>query len=115
MVISAIGILVERILNLDDSVRHEGAIDQRMKVPPEQLLVRLRSYPGHERGNPACGSLGDRRSPKGWMSKPAGRNASESRAGLEREVLDADPPERNTQGMGPVLQLWDTIDGLPFP
>jgi hypothetical protein len=74
-------------------VRHEGAIDQRMEVPPEQLLVRLRSYPGHKRGNPACGSLGDRRSPKGWVSKPAGCNASEFRAGLEREVLDADPPE----------------------
>jgi len=74
-------------------VRHDGAIDQRMKVPSEQLLVRLRSYPGHERGNPACGSLGDRRPLKGWVSKPAGCNVSESRAGLEREVLDADPPE----------------------
>ena len=74
-------------------MRHEGAIGQQMKVPPEQLLVRLRSCPGHERGNPTCGSLGDRRSPEGCVSKPADPNASESRAILESEVLDADPPE----------------------
>jgi hypothetical protein len=68
----------------------EGAENQRMKVPPEKLSVHLGSYPGGRRGNPVGRSPGDRRPTSGGSSNRTGRNVSESRAGLERAVVDAD-------------------------
>jgi len=60
------------------SVRHEGAIDQRMEVPPEHLLVRVYGYESEGRGDLARQSLGERCPAVGWVSEPSGRNTSES-------------------------------------
>jgi hypothetical protein len=65
------------------SVRHEGALGQRMRVPPEELSVRLGSYPGNGTGQPVL--LKPRRQylALGEVSKCTGRNASEFRTGLK--------------------------------
>jgi hypothetical protein len=61
-----------------------------MKVPPEKVSVHLGSYPGVWRGDPSGRSPGEERSMRSGSSKHAGRNVSETRAGLESEEVDAD-------------------------
>ena len=63
--------------NRDSSVRHEGAVIQWMRDPPQQLSVRLGSYlDGHasNRMDEASGT----KDHVGDSSKSAGRNASEA-------------------------------------
>jgi hypothetical protein len=64
--------------NPDYSVRHEGAGVQQMKVLPDELSVQLRSYPSTGAEQSALAKPRRRRRAQGSLSKPAGRNASES-------------------------------------
>jgi len=61
-----------------------------MRVPPEEVSVHLGSYLGGESGQPGHVEAPGTKGPRGGSSKRAGRNVSESRAGLERAVVDAD-------------------------
>jgi len=58
-------------------VRHEGAINQGVKVSPEQLSIQFGSYPSGGRRQRPRRSLGDNVH-FGWASNRTGRNASES-------------------------------------
>ncbi len=78
-----------------------------MRVPPEEVSVHLGSYPGGESGQPGASKLRGQQTHAGGSSKRTGRNASESRAGLERAVVDADsaltggrPPWRREEPTG---------------
>jgi hypothetical protein len=64
----------------------------RVGVPPGELSVDPSSYRGGEEGNRIAEALGTE-AHLGWVCKPTGRNMSEARAGLEREVVSADLPE----------------------
>jgi hypothetical protein len=70
-------------------VRREGALDQRVEVPPEEEVDPLGSYLAGTRGDPRTRSPEteglERRS-----SELAGRNVSEARAGPERAIVGAD-------------------------
>jgi len=61
-----------------------------MRVPPEELSVHLGSYPGGGLERSGRSKLRGQQTHAGGSSKRTGRNASESRAGLESAVVDAD-------------------------
>jgi len=61
-----------------------------MKVLTEKSPAWLGSYPGRGEDNRPPEAPGTKVH-LGWASKPAGRNKIESPAGLESEVLGADP------------------------
>jgi|GEM_PF-2686404 len=65
------------VSNRDLSVRHEGAINQGVKVSSEQLSIQFGSYPSGGRRQRLRRRLGDN-GHFGWFSNRAGRNASES-------------------------------------
>ena len=53
----------------EKSVRHEGAGNQWMRVPPEQWTVQLGSHPGGERSDPAVEAPGTMAA-SGGLAKP---------------------------------------------
>jgi len=63
----------------------------QVKVLPGKVSVRPGSYRGGEEGNRIAEALGTR-AHQGWVCESTGRNASEARAGLERDVVSADLP-----------------------
>lgn len=63
----------------------------QVKVLSGKLSVRPGSYRGGEEGNRIAEALGTR-AHHGWVCESTGRNASEARAGLERDVVSADLP-----------------------
>jgi hypothetical protein len=64
----------------------------QVKVLAGELSVQPRSYRGGEEGNRIAEALGTS-AHHGWVCESTGRNMSEARAGLEREVVSADLPE----------------------
>jgi hypothetical protein len=63
----------------------------QVKVLFGELSVHPGSYRGGEEGNRIAEALGTS-AHHGWVSESTGRNASEARAGLERDVVSADRP-----------------------
>jgi hypothetical protein len=63
----------------------------QVKVLPGELSVDPSSYRGGEEGNRIAEALGTS-AHHGWVCESTGRNMSEARAGLEREVVSADLP-----------------------
>ena len=76
----------------DFSVRPNGADHLWGKEPPKELSVDL--VASEQLGRVTGWAEASRQRPRWWPSNLAGRNASEARAGLESEVVDADPPEK---------------------
>jgi hypothetical protein len=64
----------------------------RVQVPPGELSVDPSSYRDGKKGDRLAEALGTS-AHLGWVCESTGRNASEARAGLEREVVSADLPE----------------------
>ena len=57
-------------------MRHEGARDQRMRVPPGELTVRPGSYPDGIGGESSVGAEApETKDHERWAGKHAGRNA----------------------------------------
>ena len=83
-----------RVRAVLSSVRREGALHQRVQVPPEELSMRLGSCRARSRfpKRPWFRSPETKASERG-LSKHAGRNTSEAGAGPERTDVDADPSE----------------------
>ena len=73
-------------------VRREGAAFSPVQVRPGELSVHPSSYRGGKKGNQLAEALGTA-AHHGWVCESTGRNVCEARAGLEREVVSADPPE----------------------
>jgi hypothetical protein len=63
----------------------------QVKVLPGELSVHPGSYRDGPEGNRRAEALGTW-AHLGWVCEPTGRNTSEARAGLESEVVSADPP-----------------------
>ena len=62
----------------DLPVRREGALHQRVQVPPEELSMRLGSYRARSRSQSGRGFEAPRqKASERRLSKQAGRNASE--------------------------------------
>ena len=79
--------------SLDYSARREKVpCILRVQVPPGELSVDPSSYRGGKKGDRLAEALGTS-AHHGWVCESTGRNASEARAGLEREVVSADLPE----------------------
>src|SRR5262249_24461078 len=71
--------------------RVKGPCLLQVQVLPGKLSGHPGSYRGGEEGNRIAEALGTR-AHHGWVSESTGRNASEARAGLERDVVSADLP-----------------------
>jgi len=79
--------------SLENSARREKVqCSCRCKSGLGELSVRPSSYRDGREGNRLVEALGTSVH-HGWVCKPTGRNTCEARAGLEREVVSADPPE----------------------
>ena len=72
----------------------------QVKVLPGKLSVRPGSYRGGEEGNRIAEALGTW-AHHGWVCESTGRNASEARAGLERDVVSADLPFEQGRPLDP--------------
>jgi hypothetical protein len=64
------------------------------------LSVHPGSYRGGEEGNRIAEALGTW-AHQGWVCELTGRNASEARAGLERDVVSADLPFEQGRSLDP--------------
>ena len=71
--------------------RAKGPCLLQVKVLSGELSVHPGSYRGGEEGNRIAEALGTS-AHHGWVCESTGRNASEARAGLERDVVSADLP-----------------------
>jgi hypothetical protein len=75
---------------------------QQMKVLPEELVVRLGSYP-RGAGGDKCAEAAEKRSRERRGCKRAGRNASEARASLERKNVGVELFRKQRR---PLRRVW---------
>ena len=80
--------------------RVKGPCLLQVKVLSGKLSVHPGSYRGGEEGNRIAEALGTR-AHHGWVCESTGRNASEARAGLERDVVSADLPFEQGRSLDP--------------
>src|SRR5213594_2126986 len=80
--------------------RAKGQCLLQVKVLSGELSVHPGSYRGGEEGNRIAEALGTS-AHHGWICESTGRNASEARAGLERDVVSADLPFEQGRPLDP--------------
>jgi len=72
--------------------RAKALCSLQVQVLPGELSVHPGSYRGGKEGDRLAEALGTT-AHHGWVCESTGRNTCEARAGLESEVVRADPPE----------------------